>query len=185
MRRIGEDISSYVASLGKDSDEARLNMRIQQVRARYKAAIESVYPQKTAKLHLAHTNSVIVTTVKGVRTLIVYVDESIFAAELNAQRELIKLTLLEQFGEDVEEFQIKISRWKKFRKMHPYLDEDSSLSDRKSPSIPLDEDELSFVSETVSVIEDEKVRKSLEKAMTVDLEWKKGEKVERKRKESK
>ena len=185
MRKIGSEIRWAVAAMGGDSDAARVNMRVREVLERYRQAIESVYPEATAALHLAHTNKVIITNIDGVRTLIVYVDDSLFAAELNAQRELIRLRLLELFGEDVEEFQIKTSRWKKYREMHPYADKDSQESDKNSLSIPLDADEKSFVSRTAGVMEDEKIRKTLEKAMTADLEWKKGEKVERERRNPK
>ena len=185
MRKIGNDVQRLVSTLGSGSEEARINMRTQQVRSRYKQAIESVYPDQTAQLHLAHTNNVIITTVKGTRSLIVYVDDSLFAAELNAQRELIKLKLLELFGEEVEDFQIKVSRWKKYRDNHPYVNEESEKSNRDSHSIPLDDRERSYVSETASLIDDERLRKSLERAMTADLEWKKGEKVERDAKNTK
>ena len=179
MKKVGADIQRLISEIGGNTDAARVNMRTQQVRERYKAAIESVYPDQTAKLHLAHTNNVIITSSKGVCTLIVYVDDSLFAAELNAQRELVKLRLLELFGEEIEDFQIKISRWKKFRENHPYIDEEQQGIGKEVPSIPLDENELSFVNRTAAVIEDEKVRESLEKAMKADLEWKKGEKVYR------
>ena len=171
--------------MGGKSDTARLNMRVQEVLDRYRQAIESVYPEATAALHLAHTNKVIITNVDEMRTLIVYVDESLFAAELNAQRELIRLRLLELFGEEIEQFQIKTSRWRKYREMHPYSNGDSNESDKKPTAIPLEEDEKSFVSRTASVIEDERIRKSLEKAMTADLELKKGEKVETERRNPK
>ena len=184
MKKIGADINHLLSELGSNSDEARINMRTQQVRDRYKQAIESVY-RDAAQLHLAHTNNVIITRKDGIKTLIVYVDESLFAAELNAQRELIKLRLLELFGEEIDDFQIRTSRWKKYRENHPYLNPDSQESAEKSPSIPLNDDEKSFVSRTSAVIEDEKLRKSLERAMTADLEWKKGEKVETKRKNTK
>jgi len=184
MRKVGADIPGVIARMGGDSDAARKNMRIQQVRERYREAIESVYPSQTAKLHLNHTNKVIITTVKGTCTLIVYVDDSLFAAELNAQRELIKLRLLELFGEEIEDFQIKISRWRKQKEEHPYI-ETNSLVPEKPSVIPLDDHEKSFVDRTVGRIEDEKIKKSLERAMTADLEWKKGEKVKRERKNSK
>lgn len=185
MKKIGNNIHTVIRDMGGDSDAARLNMRIMQVRERYKSAVESVYPAETARLHLAHTNSVIITTKGKMRTLIVYVDDSLFAAELNAQRELIKLRLLELFGEDIDDFQIKVSRWKKYREIHPYLDEVSPDETNKSPSIPLTVSELSHVSNVGAAIEDEKIRKSFEKAMKADLEWKKGEKVERKAKNTK
>ena len=185
MKKLGNNMARVIAEMGGDSDAARKNMRTHQVRERYRRAIESVYPDKTAQLHLAHTNNVIITTSRGVGTLIVYVDDSLFAAELNAQRELIKLRLLELFGEEIDDFQIKTSRWKRFRERHPYFDEDSAELLKEPPSFPLNDDEKSFVSRTAGFVEDEKLRKSLERAMTADLEWKKGEKVERERKNSK
>ena len=185
MRKIGNDIGRAIVEMGGDSDEARINMRVRQVLERYRQAIESVYPGETASLHLAHTNKVIITNTDDVRTLIVYVDDSLFAAELNAQRELIRLKLLELFGEDVADFQIKTSRWKKYREIHPYTDIDFEDSDRKTPSVPLNDDEKEFVSRTVGVVQDIRIQKSLEKAMTADLEWKKGEKVESERKNAK
>ena len=108
------------------------------------------------------------------KTLIVYVDDSLFAAELNAQRELIKLKLLELFGEDIGDFQIRVSQWKKDREFHPYLVDLAVEPDGEPTAIPLDDAEKSFVADTVSHVSDKRVRESLEKAMTADMEWKKG-----------
>ena len=174
MRKIGSDITLFVSSLVGDSEQARINLRANQVRDRFKTAIETVY-RETAPLFLAHTNNVYIMMKGGVRTLIVYVDESIYAAELNAQRELIKLHLLELFGEDVEQFEIHVST-PRYKKYHPYLTEASEKANAKPPSIPLDDNERAYVSNTVSTVEDKRLRKSLERAMTADLEWKKGEK---------
>ena len=174
MRKIGADIGSLVASLAGDDEQARINMRANQVRERYKRAIESVY-RDTAPLFLAHTNNVYIMKKGDVPTLIVYVDESIFAAELNAQRELIKLQLLQLFGEDIEQFEIHVSRGK-YKKNHPYLTESPENAVEKPPSIPLDDAEEAYVSNTVSTVEDQRLREVLQKAMKTDLEWKKGEK---------
>ena len=173
MRKIGADIQYAVARLGEGSESARLNYRIQQVRDRYRQAIESVY-RDAAPLHLAHTNNVIIKD----RKLVVFVDDSLFAAELNAQRELIKLRLLELFGEEIDDFQIRTSQWKKYRDMHPYLTGTQQEVDTGVPPAPLDSDEKSYVSNISSVIDDEGLRKTFEKAMTADLEWKKRERVE-------
>ena len=194
MRKAGAEIARVVRAMGGDSDAARINMRVRQVLERYRAAIERVYPSGTAELHLAHTNKVIIKDVKvvdangepvKVRTLIVYVDDSLFAAELNAQRELIRLTLLELFGEDIEDFDIRVSGRKEYRDVHPYVDSDSQKADGNSTPVPLDAAEQSLVSRTAAVVEDERVRKSLERAMTADLERKKGETVETKGKNAK
>ena len=109
MRKLGKEINQTLAAWESSSEEARINLRIRQVRDRYRRAIEEVY-KENAQFHLAHTNSVIITAKRGVKTLIVYVDDSIFAAELNAQRELVWLKLLEMFGEEIDDFQIKISK---------------------------------------------------------------------------
>ena len=174
MKKIGADITQLVSSLAGDSEQARINLRANQVRERYKAAIQKTY-RDTAPLFLAHTNNVYIMIKDGVRTLIVYVDESIFAAELNAQRELIKLYLLQLFGEDVESFEIHVSRGK-YKKNHPYLTESEAEDATKAPSVPLNANERAYVSDTVSVVEDDQLRETLRKAMTADLEWKKGEK---------
>lgn len=173
MRKVGADITYLVASLVGDDEQARINLRANQVRERYKRALETVYRDQ-APLFLAHTNNVYIMEKDGVRTLIVYVDESIYAAELNAQRELIRLHLLEMFGEDVEAFEIHISRGK-YKNNHPYLTETSRKTDEKAPSIPLNADEKAYVSDTVARIDDQHLREALQKAMTADLEWKKGE----------
>lgn len=173
MRKVGPDISSYLASLAGDDEQARINLRANQVRSRYKRAIETVY-REAAPQFLAHTNNVYIMNKGGVRTLIVYVDDSIFAAELNAQRELIKLHLLELFGEDVEQFEIHVSRGK-YKKNHPYLTDSSRHAAEKASVIPLDDAEKAFVSNAVASIEDPRLREIVRKAMTADLEWKKGE----------
>ena len=173
VKKIGADITQLVADLAGNSEQARINLRANQVRERYRSAIEKTY-RETAQLFLAHTNNVYIMTKDGVRTLIVYVDESIFAAELNAQRELIKLHLLELFGEDVESFEIHVSRGK-YKKNHPYLTEAETNRAESAPSVPLNDTEKAYVSNTVSVVQDEKLRETLRKAMTADMEWKKGE----------
>ena len=111
MKKLGQDIEYYLATLTGDQDQMRINLRALQVRDRYKTVLESVY-RDSSSLFLQHTNNVYIVNKDGVKTLIVYVDESIFAAELNAQRELIKLKLLQLFGEEVEDFNIYISRKK-------------------------------------------------------------------------
>ena len=174
MQKIGADITNLVATLVGDNEQARINLRANQVRDRYKRALEIAY-QDQAPLFLAHTNNVYIIMKDGVRTLIVYVDDSIFAAELNAQRELIRLHLLQLFGEDVEQFEIHVSRGK-YKKNHPYLSENQQNDPQTTASIPLTDTEKAYVSNTVSTVEDERLRASLERAMTADLEWKKGEK---------
>lgn len=183
MRKLGNDIDAAIRALGGDSPTARINRRAHQVRDRFRRALESVYGEAAAHF-LAHTNNVYIMDKDGVLTLIVYVDESIYAADLNAQRELIRLKLLELCGEAVEEFEIYVSRGN-YKANHPYLTDSEEESDPPALAVPLDPDEKSFVSDTVSVIADKRLRKAVEDAMTADLEWKKGEKGIPRRKNTK
>ena len=174
MKKIGQDIQYFVAKLAGDQDQARISMRARQVRERYRNVIQAVY-RNTSELFLAHTNNVYIMNKDGVQTLIVYVDEPIFAAELNAQRELIKLTLLQFFGEEVEEFKIYVSRGK-YKRNHPYLDEEALNAQTASKPLPLDENEQGLVKNTVETLQAPELKKSFEKAMTASLGLKKAEK---------
>ena len=167
MKKLGKNIEYLIANIAGDSDQARINLRAHQVRSRYREAIESVY-KDTAPIFLDHTNNVYIMKKDGVPTLIVYVDDSIFAAELNAQRELIKLKLLELFGEQVEQFEIFVSRGS-YKNNHPYREEEGIALDSAPSLAELPDDEKEHVSRTASVVEDKTVRESLEKAMTADL----------------
>lgn len=172
MKKLGYDLELMIAQLSGDDERARVNLRARQVRDRYKQAVEKVYRDQ-ATLFLAHTNNVYIMNKDGVRTLIVYVDESIFAAELNAQRELIKLKLLELFGEDIEQFEIYVSRGD-YKKNHPYL---ASGEEASKPLVvkPLDDDTRKQVLETASIVEDERLRTALQNAMTADFQLKNAE----------
>ena len=177
MKKFGTDLELYLAALSGDDEQARINLRAHQVRDRYKQALERVYKQQ-ATLFLAHTNNVYIMVKSGMKTLIVYVDESIFAAELNAQRELIKLKLLELFGEEIEQFEIHVSRGD-YKKNHPYVVAESASTKEHVATQPLDEDERNRVLETVSGIESENVRKALESAMETNLKLQKIERDHR------
>lgn len=178
MQKIGSNIPEFLNQLSASNPKARLNLRVNQVRARYREALETVYGAN-AQLFLEHTNNVYIMNKGGIPTLIVYVDDSIFAAELNAQRELIKLKLLELFDEEIEAFEILISRGN-YKDNHPYnsllvSEEHGSLQKELTPLIPLNESEQAVVDDVTASIEDSKLRECFQRAMTADLEWKKGE----------
>lgn len=167
MKKLGKNIEHLIANLSKDSDQARINLRAHQVRTRYRQALESVY-RDNAQLFLDHTNNVYILKKNNIKTLIVYVDESIYAAELNAQRELIKLRLLELFGEDVEQFEIKVSRGT-YKDYHPYTEEDELSESSTLPLPELSPEGQLRVDEISAKVTEESVRKSFEKAMTADM----------------
>jgi len=173
MKKLGQNIEYYLATLTGDQDQMRINLRALQVRDRYKTVLESVY-RDSSSLFLQHTNNVYIVNKDGVKTLIVYVDESIFAAELNAQRELIKLKLLQLFGEEVEDFNIYISRGQ-YKNHHPYELDPSEEQTYAYQAVPLSESEQEYVKKTMETIESQPLKNSFEKAMTAAMELNKSE----------
>jgi len=108
------------------------------------------------------------------KQLVVYVDESIVAAELNARRELVKLQFFEHFGEEIDEFKIIISRGQ-YKAHHPFVKQEQAPSYVEAAMpVPLDEAERATVSAQLAGIDDDRLRRAVERAMIADLEWKKG-----------
>ena len=176
--RIRDGIGREVGRLSEGDDKARLVARIAQVHQRYRMVIEKVY-RENAPMFLEHTNSVYITDKDGGKTLIVYMDESIFAAELNAQRELIRLYLQQMFAENIETFDIHVSRGK-YKKRHPFTTQETADGE---PALPFDKcrtaltpEQNEFIRNTLSTVDDAKMRQTLEKAMTADLKRQKKEK---------
>ncbi len=110
--------------------------------------------------------------------LVVYLEDSLIAAEVDARREMIKLKFLELFGEELGEFRIRISRGK-YKLNHPYRKNDaekkpnSSMERRKLP-----EDVVGKLDEGLSRIDDEKMREALKRAMISDFEIKNAQEVD-------
>ena len=170
MSKLNSNIDEMLEKLGGKDVQSRKVRRTFQVYDRYKDVIEVIY-KENAPLMLKHTNSVFIFNKDGVKTLAVYVDESIFAAELNAQREMVRLKLLEMFKEKVDQFDIHISRGK-YKLQHPYDVENLEMTSRKLDVKPLEEAQESYVEQTISVVDNPVLRDRIKKAMTADLQWK-------------
>lgn len=161
MKKLSLGIKQYISLLGGDESLAKKAHRAAQVRSMWEECVEPVF--------LNHTNSVYIIKEKEDKILIVYVDESIYAAELNARRELIKLKLLQNFGEDISEFRILISRGA-YKKNYPYRNNNKKIPTYQPRK--LTEEEKEIISSTSALIDDEKIKKSLEQAMINDWKWK-------------
>lgn len=171
-------IRNEVDCLAQGDDKSRLLARTLQVQERYKKVIQRVY-RNNSQLFLEHTNSVYILDKDGRKMLVVYMDESIYAAELNAQRELIRLHLHQMFGEDVQVFEIKVSR-RDYKKKHPYTDERAVAEDVALACDRCDErlstEKEKYISQTLSAVDDPRLHESLKKAMTADLKRQKEKK---------
>ena len=191
-------MSRAIEAMGGDSAQVRKSMRASQVRAMWKDLMEANHDEGI----LMHTNSVYIVrrteedyenaqgrmnhapangmddrkdaTASGLgKQLIVYVDDSMVASELNARRELIKMQFAMRYGEQIDEFKIFVSRGQ-YRNNFPFRPTEPPSYVEDVPSVPLTPQERQSVHERVQVIEDETLRRHIEETMVADLEWKKG-----------
>ena len=165
MGNLNGQLNSLLVELMGNDSTAKIQRRTRQVYDEYQQAITWAY-KDYGKVFLHHTNAVYITEHDGLNKLIVYVDDSMFAADLNAQREMIKGWINNTCNESIDVFEIHISRGN-YRKQHPF---DSLLENTETCELrQLNEDELDRVEEIGDSIENHKVREALKKAMTADL----------------
>lgn len=151
--------------------------RANKVKQMWRAVVE-ICCRPHAQTFLDHTNAVYIIHEHDYSVLIVYVDDSIFAAEINARREMIKLKILERFGEEIRDFRILISRGE-YKKKHPYLDSTEMGLSVNPPRKPLVPEQVEIIKKNASKIENGRVREKLVKAMISDLERKSDIKVQK------
>lgn len=198
MKRASAAMASAIEAMGGDPSELRKSLRASQVRHMWKDLMESNHDEGI----LMHTNSVYIVRrtredyensqgrmshapVNGMddrkdagatglgKQLIVYVDDSMVASELNARRELIKMQFALRYGEQLDEFKIYVSRGQ-YRNNYPFKEQAVLSYAENVPSVPLTPEERQSVHQRVQVIDDPLLRKHLEDTMVADLEWKKG-----------
>lgn len=104
------------------------------------------------------------------KKLVVYIDSSLVSAELNAQRELIRLRYLTDFSVELVGFDIKLSRGGYLNK-HPYRDREDAKREPKAivSRETLSAEDLSYIDKVSSSIEDERLREAFKKAMTASF----------------
>lgn len=147
----------------------RIDRKIKRVHAQFAACVDGFI--------LEHINSVYMTKKEGSdpgdvsretqQILTVYVDNSLVAAELNAQRELVILKYREQFNVKVDRFDIKISRGV-YRENYPF----KKPQYQKNLPTPheLTAEEEQEIETLVSSIEDKDIRESFQRVLKATKE---------------
>lgn len=165
MKPLGSALKASLSEIGGKNPALRKAARAAQVNEIWKKLVEPVF--------LEHTNAVFIFTEDGRKKFVVYVDESIYAAELNARREIIKMKLHGLFGEEVDDFLIHVSRGK-YKKSHPFVEKDARAPRPAVQRIPLSREERRDIEEKSSAIQDARLRKAFTRAMISDIESKSG-----------
>lgn len=174
----GAEANQILNSVRRDNPELSEGMRVKRA---WNAAID----QRIA----SHITAVFIVPNTNASEVIVYVDDSIWAAELNMQVELLRLNLNIQLNKDelsnshcrpeqVEKLSFKVSK-------EEYISNNSNVSSRehenreqqrykKAQSIELTDDEFSELGVAFSRIDNDAIREIAFSAAKANLEWKKG-----------
>lgn len=155
-------------------DEVRrrvlVDRRIKQVHEQFAAVVDAFI--------LEHVNSVYLMRskiVEGAYDLVVYLDNSTCAAELNARRELIRLKYQERFSIVVDVFEIRISRGH-YKDQHPFAAPVGTDDGVPAPERALTPEEVEEIDATVAPLPPGRMRDSFVNAMTAQKKHSKKEK---------
>lgn len=165
---LSREMERALVALGADVDRMRIERRAAQVRAMWADIVDEPI--------VRHTNAVYIKRTDEGKELIAYVDESMYAAELNARRELIKLQFLRRYGEEIGTFKILISRGR-YKHNYPFARPKEADYDEACTPQPLQDDQRAALLAALDKVDNPELRKSLERAASADMAWKNGAKV--------
>ncbi len=177
---IGSEIEGVVRSLQRNNPDLSATARV-------KRAWNLSVDKRIAE----HVTAVFVVPNTAASEIIVYVDSSIWATELNMQSELLRLNLNIELSKDADEPSNVMRKAEQVEKLtfkvskEQYAARDRRLTTlqlleaededyRKAQPVALDEEELSGLEEALSHIENDQLRDTAYAAAKANLEWQKG-----------
>ena len=142
---------------------------------RLQRAWEKIASQQALK----HTDNIVFSPKSSEPTILVFVDNSHWAAELGSQKELYRLLLVKETDYRIADIKFLVSRknvLKKMFKKNQDLKEIEKQQEKewRQKTKALTKEEDRYTRELVSKIKDESLQKKLYKAIKTDFEWKKG-----------
>lgn len=177
---IGSEIEGVVRSLQRNNPDLSATARVKRA-----------WNLSVDKRIAAHVTAVFVVPNTAASEIIVYVDSSIWATELNMQSELLRLNLNIELNKDADEPSNVMRKAEQVEKLtfkvskEQYAARDRRLTTlqlleaededyRKAQPVALDEEELSGLEEALSHIENDQLRDTAYAAAKANLEWQKG-----------
>ena len=177
---IGSEIEGVVRSLQRNNPDLSATARVNRA-----------WNLSVDKRIAEHVTAVFVVPNTAASEVIVYVDSSIWATELNMQSELLRLNLNIELNKDADEPSNVMRKAEQVEKLtfkvskEQYAARDRRLTTlqlleaededyRKAQSVALDEEELSGLEEALSHIENDQLRDTAYAAAKANLEWQKG-----------
>ena len=136
--------------------------------------LQSAWEKIATDKALEHTDNICYSNRKKDPGILVYVANSHWAAELNAQKELYRILLERETDFSIPDINFLVTKKAAYKREFKKWREKALQAKTKSKAIPLTEEEDRHTREMVSQIKNEKLRNQLYKAMKADFEWKKG-----------
>jgi hypothetical protein len=137
---------------------------------RLQTAWEAVAPQRA----LQYTDNVVFSPKSKDSTILVYVANSHWAAELGTQKELYRILLERETGWELSDIKFLVTRKTAFKKIFKKRELKKEQEAKERHAIPLTDEEDGYARDMVSQIKNEELKKRLYKAVKADFEWKKG-----------
>lgn len=158
LRPVAGSLDAFAATMPEEMRKRVLVQRkIEETNKQFAALVDPFI--------LKHTNSVYLLKSKAVPDafdLVVYLDNSTCAAELNARRELLRFEYLDKFKVVIDVFEIRISRGS-YKDKHPF--EAHHPASAPSETRDLSEAERKKIEEMTAGIDNPRLRASFQRAM--------------------
>lgn len=163
LRSVSGPIDSFLSHMPEEvRSRILIERRIEKARSQFAEVVDPFILRHVNSVYLLKSKSM-----EGMFDLIVYLDNSTCAAELNARRELIRLKYREKFDTLVDVFEIRISKGK-YRESHPFCSEDIDQQSTVPPSSADKVIDAARIEELTEGIEDPALRDSFKRAMAAN-----------------
>lgn len=163
LKSVSGSIDSFLARMPEEvRSRVLVERRIEKVHSQFAEVVDPFILRHVNSVYLLRSKSV-----DGMFDLVVYLDNSTCAAELNARRELIRLKYRERFDTLIDVFEIRISKGR-YRDSHPFCGDAAEGKPSDAVAADMDPSESSRIDELASVIEDPALRNSFKRAMAAN-----------------
>ena len=163
LRPVSGSIDSFLSGMPEEVHSRILvERRIEKVQSQFAEIVDPFILRHVNSVYLLKSKSL-----EGMFDLVVYLDNSTCAAELNARRELIRLKYRERFDTLVDVFEIRISKGR-YRQQHPFCADNPGTPAAETAFAGNGEACAKRIEELTASIDDPVLRNSFKRAMAAN-----------------
>lgn len=167
LKPVSDSYVGFYQSMPEDVQKKLvMNRRIRKVHSQFSQVVDPFILEHTNSVYLLrHKDLLDSVREEEIFDLVVYVDNSLIAAELNARRELICLKYREQFNIAIDTFEIRISRGH-YKERYPFKNITDSSKIEKASLHELSQEEINQINEIVKDMPEGKLKGSFIRAIS-------------------